>query len=366
MSNKCRVLFIVILSLSWVSSKSQFYKKPFILEPKIHAGMALPLYDALAYLIEDDIYSFDIAVVSPSYGRDFWEKLYNYPRTGTGFAAWSLGNDEVFGRAYALYNFISMPVIRSAERLSLNYQISFGGAWITKKFNVEQNPLNRAIGSNANIYLRLGLDGRIRLSSVCELLVEVGAAHFSNGKTRSPNYGINLVSSSVGINYLFNESRIVRKDPEIPVLLKRNVQSVFLSAGAKAYDDLTGKKFLTTSLSYNFERLLSHRRNIGAGADIFYDGSIKQALASADGIPEDDFSKLIRLGLHGSYSMRYKNMMMGVQLGHYIYSKHKVLTNLYSRISLQYLITEKVFWGAAIRAHLGKADCLGIGLGYCW
>jgi hypothetical protein len=366
MMAKGRIFLIVILALIPVSSKSQFCRKPFILEPRVHAGMALPLYEALSYLIEEDIYSFDIAVVSPSYGKDFWEKLYNYPRTGTGFSMWSLGNNEVFGKAYVLYKFISLPVLRSGDRFSLNYQVSFGGAWITKKFDIESNPINRAIGSNANIYLRLGLDGRIRLSPACELLIEAGAAHFSNGKTRSPNYGINLVSSSIGINYLFNQSLIAGKDPEIPVLLKKNFQSIFFSAGSKVSDDLIGEKFLATSFSYNFEHLLSHRRRIGAGADLFYDGSIRQALASDEGIRENDFSKLVRLGIHGSYAMRYRNMMMGLQLGHYLYSRHKVLTNLYSRISLQYLITENLFWGASIKAHMGKADCLELGLGYCW
>jgi hypothetical protein len=74
------------------------------------------------------------------------------------------------------------------------------------------------------------------------LFIGAGAAHFSNGKTSSPNYGINMVSTSVGINYLLNSSSLVMQDHEIPPLLKRNVQSVFLSAGSKAYDNLLGKK----------------------------------------------------------------------------------------------------------------------------
>lgn len=364
--SKKGILILAILSLSWINSKSQFYRKPFILEPRIHAGMAIPLYDALSYLIQDDIFSFDIAVVSPSYGKDYWEKIYNHPLTGAGLSAWSLGNNKVFGKAWVLYKFISLPVLRPGGKFSLNYQLSYGGAWITKKFDIEENPLNRAIGSSANIYLRLGLDARFRLSSGWELLAGVGAAHFSNGKTRSPNYGINLVSSSVGVNYLFNQKKIIRTDPEIPALPGKYVRSLQFSAGTKTWDDLTGERFLTTSISCNVDRLLSHRRRIGLGADIFYDGSIRQALASGEGTPEDDFRKLIRLGVHGSYTMRYRNMMMGFQLGHYLYSRHKVLTNVYSRLSLQYLVTENLSWIASIRAHLGKADCFEAGVGYCW
>lgn len=361
-----KTLLIFLLLTALLKGNSQLFEKPFIIEPRVHAGMVLPLYEALQYLVEDDIFSFDLAVSVPSSGNDFWEKLYRYPKTGIGFSACSLGNNDVFGKAYVLYNFINIPLLKPGERFSFNYQISFGGAYITKKFDIENNPLNRAIGSYTNIYLRLGLDGRIRLSPVCELLVETGAAHFSNGKTRSPNYGLNIISSSVGINYLFNSSHISLKDPEIPPLFKRSVQSLIISAGSKVYDNLLGQRYLTSSLSYNFEHSLNHRRKIGLGADLLYDGSIKEALASKDGIPEKDFSKLVRFGLHGSYAMRYKDMMMGVQLGHYLYSKYKVLTNIYTKISVQYLITENVFWAASIRAHMGKADCLELGLGYCW
>ena len=357
-------LLIFLILATGLKGTSQFTKKPFIIEPKLHAGMTVPLYQALAYLVEDDIYAFDIAFTVPTYGTDFWEKLYNYPRTGIGFSHWSLGNNEIFGKAYALYNFINLPLLKRSGRFSLNYQISFGGAYITKKFDIDTNPLNRAVGSHTNVYLRLGVDGRIKLTQSIEMVFEAGAAHFSNGKTRSPNYGINLVSSSIGINYLFNSGSFIKQDPVIPPLIKHNVQSVILTAGSKVYDNLLDKRFLTSSLSYNFERFFSLRRKIGIGADLFYDGSISDALA-VDGIPEDDYSKFIRLGLHASYAIRYKDMMMGVQLGHYLYSKYKVLTNVYSRISVQYLVTKNIFLDASIKAHYGKADSFEIGLGYC-
>ncbi len=358
-------LLIFFILATGLKGTSQFWKKPFIIEPKLHAGMTVPLYQSLAYLIEDDIYAFDIALTFPTYGNDFWEKLYNYPTTGFGFSHWSLGNNEVFGKADALYTFINLPLIRS-DKFSLNHQISYGGAYLTKKFDINENPLNRAIGSSANIYLRLGIDARFKLSSSSEVIFEAGAAHFSNGKTRSPNYGLNMISSSIGIKYLFNGRSLAYQEPEIPALAERYIQSIMLSAGSKVYDNLRGTRYLTSSLSYNFDYLLTHRRRIGAGADFFYDGSLREALASDSGVPEKNLSKLIRAGLHASYSVRYKDLMMGMQLGHYIYSKYKVFTNVYSRIYVQYLITENIFWGASIRAHLGKADCFETGLGYCF
>ncbi len=362
---KKRLLLLLFLSAG-LAAKAQLVKRPVIIETKVHTGMILPFYKALNYLIQDDIYGFDLSLSFPAYGNDYWEKLYHYPRQGVGYSYWSLGNNKVLGKAYALYSYINIPVFKKPEKFFFNYQISFGGAYLSKKFDKYDNPLNRAIGSHLNVYIRLGLDGKIKLSPRCELVAEAGATHFSNGKTRSPNYGVNAGSFSLGLNYMFQNDGITLQDPEIPEIIKRNVQSVVFSAGSKVYDNLLGKRYLLSSVSYNLERFTDHKRKIGLGADFFYDGSISEALATEDGTPERDFSKLIRFGLHASYAVRYKQLMMGIQLGHYIYSKYTVLTPVYSRISVQYLLTENIFGNISIKSHMGKADCLEWGIGYCW
>lgn len=355
-----------MLLLSGLTGKAQLVKRPIIIEPKIHSGIILPFYDALTYLNKDDIYAFDISVSRPTYGEDFWEKLYRYPRSGVGFSYWNLGNNEVLGKAYALYGLINIPIFKRSEKFSINYQGSVGGAYLSKKFDVHNNHLNRAIGSHPNIYIRLGIDGRIKLSQHCELKIEAGATHFSNGKTKSPNYGINAGSVSLGLNYLYRKTNTTIQEPEIPGLGKRYMQSVIYSAGIKVYDNLLGNRYFISSVAYNLEYLLSHKRRIGLGADFFYDGSISEALANEEGIPDKDFTKLIRLGLHASYAIRYKQLVMGIQLGHYLYSKYTDLSLVYSRISLRYLLTNHLIASVGIKSHMAKADNIEWGLGYYW
>jgi hypothetical protein len=359
-------LIIVILLLVRLTCEAQEVKLPFIIEPKAHTGIMFPFYKALDYLAKDDIYAFDLSICFPTSGKNYWEKLYNNPSTGFGYSYWNLGNNEVLGNANTIYSFINFPFLKWKEIIQFNYQISLGGAYLSKKFDVNQNHLDRAIGSHANIYFRLGIDGKIRLTPKTELILEAGATHFSNGKTKSPNYGINTGTFSVGLNYLFNNSNNIITIPEIPEIVKKYSQSILYSAGLKAYDNLLGKKYLTSSASYNLERQMDVKRKIGLGADLFYDGSIKEALVQQDGTPETDFVKLIRVGLHASYSVRYKRVVGGIQLGRYLYSKYIVLTPFYSRLSIQYLLSENIFGGVALKSHMGKADCLEFGAGYCW
>ena len=359
-------LLIFVFVLTGLAANSQLLERPVIIEPRIHTGMDLPFYKALRYLTKDNIYAFDISVSFPTYGKDYWEKLYCYPRQGVGFSYWSLGNNEVFGKAYVLYTFINIPLFKPSEKVSFNYQISCGGAYLPKIFDINKDHLDRAIGSHTNIYIHLGIDGKIMLSPRFGLVLEAGATHFSNGKTRSPNYGINAGSFSLGLNYLFNNNGVTIQDPEVPGIDKRYVQSVIYSAGVKVYDNLSDRKYFVSSVSYNLERIISLKRKIGLGADLSFDGSISEALASEDGIPDKHFDKLFRFGLHASYAIRYKQLIMGIQLGHYLYSKYTVITPFYNKISVQYLINKNLIASISIKSHMAKADCMEYGIGYCW
>jgi hypothetical protein len=360
------ILMIFTLLLTGFALKAQTVKDPVILEAKIHSGMVFPVYDALSYLVQDDVYAFDLSVSFPTYGKDFWEKLYNYPRPGIGYSCWSLGNKDVFGQAHVLYGYLNIPIKKHPDKYSFNYQVSLGAAYLPLKFDILENHLNRAISSHLNIYVRFGIDGKIKILPRCELVVEAGVTHFSNGKTKSPNYGINAGTFSLGVNYLFGEKGKITLDPVIPDIGKRYVQSIVYSAGVKVYDNLLNRKYFTSTLSYNIERLLNPRRRIGMGTDFFYDGSIGEALAVEEGTMENDVDKLIRFGIHASYAIRYKQLTGGIQLGYYLYSKYTVLTNVYNRISVQYLFTNHLLGSVAIRSHMGKADGLEWGIGYYW
>ena len=359
-------LLIFILALTGLAVNAQLLDRPFIIEAKVHTGMNLPFYEALRYLVQDDIYAFDLSVSFPSYGKDYWEKIYRYPRQGVGISRWSLGNNEVFGNAYVLYGFINIPIIKRSEKFSFNYQISCGGAYLPDKFDVNTNHLNRAIGSKTNLYINLSIDGKIRLFPRSELVIGTAATHFSNGKTKSPNYGINAGSFSLGLNYIFNNDAAIQQAPEMPAVVNRYVQSLIYSAGSKVYDNLSGKKYFVTSVAYNLERFISLKRKIGLGADFSYDGSISEALAGEDGIPVKKFDKLLRFGLHASYAIQYKQLIMGIQVGYYLYSKYTVITKVYNKISIQYLFTKNIIGSVSIKSHMAKADCMEYGIGYCW
>lgn len=358
-------LLLLLIFLNTLSSAAQNGKKPFVVGARIHSGYNIPVYRALRYIVENDLNASDLSLSFQSTGKNYWEKLYNYPRTGIGYSYWTLGNDKILGRAHALYTFINIPLDKDPGRISFNFQASAGGAYLPRKFNITDNPLNRAIGSNYNIYIRLGIEARVKLSQKFELFAEAGTTHFSNGKTRSPNYGINIATVSVGINSLCNYDYLAKNDTEIPAVNRKIIYSIFVSAGPKVYDNLYGYKYVSGTVSFNLEKYVNNIGRAGLGTDLFYDGSIGEAL-SENGVTEDELVKLLRAGIHVSYAFRYKKVSAGANIGYYVYSKKIVLTSIYNKIFIQYMLSRNITGSISVRSHWGKADCLEYGIGYSW
>ncbi len=336
-----------------------------VVEPRLHYGLVIPFYDAIKYLVHDNAVGFELLVGFPTYGKDYWDMLYRYPKVGTGYSCWNLGNKEVFGTAHALFGFFSAPIATISNKFSVNYQISFGVSYISKPFDIYDNYLNRAIGSHGNVYFRIGMDSRFRIFPRTEVTVESGFSHFSSGKFKSPNYGLNALSGSLGINYLFGNANIKRKQPELPRLTDRLQHNVIFAAGMKVYDNLHGYKYFITSLSYDLDWIWKHKRKLGIGADLFYDASIAEALA-VDGVNNQNKANFFRFGIHGSHTLQYRRLMMKIQLGHYLYSKYTDLSLVYSRLALQYLITEHLLLNVSLKSHMAKADFVEWGIGYQW
>ncbi|MFO7656006.1 MAG: acyloxyacyl hydrolase [Bacteroidales bacterium] len=361
------LLYIAFLVFGNAAFSQDEIKKQrnYVIEPRVHYGNVLPFYDAIRYLVYDHAKGFELRIGFPAYGDDFWEKIYRYPVTGVGYSCWTLGNKEVFGVAHALYGYFDASLFRIKGYSVLNYQISFGASYLTEKFDVETNYLNRAIGSDINVYFRIGLDFQLKLCERTSLRLESGFSHFSNGKVKSPNYGLNAFTASLGVNYLLGHAPETFKEPDLPSENKPFSQSLVFSAGSKVYDNLTGNRYFLSSFSYNIDWNWKHKRKLGIGADLFYDASIAEALAM-EGILHENKADFLRIGIHGSHAIRYKKMMLGIDIGHYIYSKYTDLSLVYNRLSLQYLLTDHFLANVALKSHLAKADFIEWGIGYHW
>ena len=172
------------------------------------------------------------------------------------FAIYILFQKEVLGRQLcSLMNaFLPEPAVERtlyiaalAERLSLDYEWNFGLSFGWKPFDEQTNPFNTVVGSKINAYINLGLMLNWRFAPRWSLTAGVGLTHFSNGNTRYPNGGVNLIGGRVGVMRTFGRdaaddrrAAVRRSDPFRP----------YVSYDVILYGALRKKGFLQESRAY--------------------------------------------------------------------------------------------------------------------
>ena len=55
----------------------------------------------------------EFSLQKQTYGRQTWQRYYNYPTIGMTFLYSYIGNHDVFGSAYSIYHFINFPFNKS-------------------------------------------------------------------------------------------------------------------------------------------------------------------------------------------------------------------------------------------------------------
>ncbi|MBN1598648.1 MAG: acyloxyacyl hydrolase [Bacteroidales bacterium] len=328
-----------------------------------HYGFVTPHNSSITYSLESNIGGIEIDMTTDTYGRTAWDKSYRYPRFGIGYLYTTLGNDEVFGHANSLFLFSDIAFIKNRSPFTVGYRLSLGIAYLNKTFDIEDNPLNLAIGSGINVHVDGKITLRYSLNYRNEIAGALGFVHFSNGKMSTPNRGINTFVVSLGYNYNLKPARYpIKTDTERPELKKNNVEIV-LSYGAKADDQLSDKLYAISSLVTDYKRRIGLKYSAGLGLDFFYDEALGPNKVDDEG-GEYTKADLYQIGLHGGFFASYSKLTVVINIGKYIHANYYKYTSFYSRIGIRYEVYRNVLFNITIKAHYAIADYLEWGIGY--
>jgi hypothetical protein len=82
--------------------------------------------------------------------------------------------------------------------------------------NTEDNPTQDVVGSSVNLYFNFSLLLNFKLSERPDLSLSTGMTHFSNGRTYTPQKGINTLGLAIGLKYNINPIKNYTKavDPD--------------------------------------------------------------------------------------------------------------------------------------------------------
>ena len=328
----------------------------------------------MSHHLELDIFrshfpAFELSLQKATYGKHRWEAEYGYPLIGISFWYSGLGGFEELGTAFAVYPTINFPIV-SDNYQSLNFKLGVGLGYLTNRFDRIDNYKNFAIGSHLNIAASLFTEYRRKISRMVTLSAGLGLTHFSNGSMKTPNYGLNIITASVGLtSYLSNPNRSLDRKilPELyPFEFDGKKYLSVEFATAVAYKDMSqqyGKNYFVVAAYANIMARVSYKSKFGVGLDLTYDASDKLNL-ERQYIPVTNDLHLTKLGINVAYELVMDRLSFLFNAGAYLSGMDRSEGEIYQRLTLKYFITNNLFANMVLSAHLGKAEYIGFGLGY--
>lgn len=317
---------------------------------------------SIKYNVRDHIQGLELFTGRKYSGTSYWDSLYRFPESGLAYYYGTLGNNDVFGKAHAIYPYFSASFYEGRKYRS-GYLVGVGISFMTRTFDLENNKFNIVIGSHLNAFLKFAIQNDFRLSEQLYLTNEIVLIHSSNGRIKSPNKGLNIVTTNIGLKYFLKEPEISVYN-EIPGLTDRNSFDFTVAYATKMIDHFNTGRFNVYALTFDYSRTITHKRELMIGIDCSYDGSLVKLISDFTG--EQALKKqAIRLGLHAGQEVRFNNIGIIMQAGIYLHNNLKKSNQkLYQRYGIRYYIINSIYAEAVLKTHLGVADYLTWGIGY--
>ncbi len=312
--------------------------------------------------------SFQVSLARATYGKNQWEVMYQYPVTGfTYWNAW-LGNPDVLGRAHALMPYISFPLVKK-EKTELDFRLSAGLGYLTKKFDRLENYKYIAIGSHLNAAINLMFEYRWKPVNHLQLSGGVQLMHFSNGSMKTPNFGLNIPSVSLGAAFRINKENPYIKRAIRPTLemfefdghkyIEVRIGSGF---GIKDISEVSNERYKILTGNVSALKSIGYKGKVGIGIDFSYDGSDAHYL-SVKGIEYKNDFKLVKPGISLMYEVVLSRLSFPLGVGFYTGGAFFEV-NTYLKFGLNYIIVRNLFLSVNLKTRYAKADFVVFGLGY--
>jgi len=349
-----------------------------VVDVKYHHGRFMKNTGSLDDIMDNPYSAFNFRIGFQSDGtKQKWDQLYGFPVYGLGFYSAYFDGGEL-GTPQALYIFMRSPVIRG-KKLSWNWELSAGVSYGFEKYDPTVNPDQQIIGSSVNVYFNAGTGLSYLIGKRWDITLDMDMTHFSNGSTRTPNIGVNLMGLAIGGRYSFNpvrnytkkvadgyrpQTRAVFERREMPKYPRHLELILFGSIGGKTtttqiYD---GPTYFISSVSVDLAWAYHHVGKVGIGFDGFYESALRDYPVK---IEDATFADLSYAGIHIAHYLKMYRLTLITQLGYNLSPHVDHKGNTYIQVGGSYDITENYFVRAALKTRNGAvADFIEWGMGY--
>ena len=392
-----RILFILIWTLAALPARDVYAsedsvevrkKSPRFVSFNAAGGRVFPTNEFVSGEKKIPYYSAFALKYGVAAAGDDWEDIvYGMPYFGLGIYSATFFRKHDLGVPFSLYVFQGATFKRFSPKLALNYEWNLGMSFNWKPYDPFDNPENIALGSSTNVHLTLSAYLNWEISRKWDIHFGVGVTHFSNGASKLPNKGLNMLAPFVEVAYNFNRepadptlrSKIVipKVEPHIDydlLFVASSRQARFDTLGTNLASKYVDKNFKVFSLSYATLFVSNHKYKWGPSVEIVYDES-SGARAWREQHPVDgnyyDRIKLGRphdrfsVGLSARGEMVLPHLSLFGQIGYNLLHGNKDDYRLYQILGAKIYLKDNIFAAFGIRAaRFGKAQYLYWSIGY--
>ena len=367
--NVSKVLVPVLLwslATPWAAAQAldtaiQVPRAPLIVGAYAQGSIILAHTYAIRHLVASHPTGFELNLQRQTTGAAPWHGWYKFPKVGVALTYYDFHN-PVLGYAVAASPYISKTFSRG-PRHDFSFRLGAGLAYLSNPYNQETNHKNTIASSHLNATLQFRFEYDYVLTPHLGLLAGVGLNHFSNGATTKPNFGVNLPSVVLGLNYHAQRpAPTTNTNAPAPAEVGQNFFNFSTSLGVKQRTESDKQKYLVNSVTAAVGRRVNRKSNLLLGVEGFYDRSLKATLedTTRTGGRQPDVKKI---GAFVGHELLFGRLAFVSHLGFYVYAPYKSSTAYYERLGLKYHFTGLLFGAVDLKIHRGVADVIEFKIG---
>ena len=305
-----------------------------------------------------------ISFLKQTHGKDEWHSVYNFPDYGVYFEYQNY-NNEFLGKVYGagvLYNFYFL-------NRNIELKLSQGIGYATNPYNKVTNSKNKAFGSTLLANTNIGLFYK-KENLVDHLGIQAGFlfTHFSNGRTKSPNSGINTLLFSLGVNYDLSKNNNSVDTTATKTNFREKIKYNFvLRSGVNESPTIGTGQHPFYHIGFFVDKRFNRKSALQLGTELFLTNYLKDYIKfMANAYPDkhiDPNTDYKRIGVFMGYELFVNKISLEGQVGYYVYQPFKNDISIYDRVGFKYHFNKKLFTSFSVKTHIFVAEALEFGIG---
>jgi hypothetical protein len=297
-----------------------------------------------------------------------WHRINNFPDYGICLNFETLGNAQKLGSSIALAPYLEFPFTKKEKNILFKLKMAWGLAYLTKKFDIQNNHKNIAIGTHINTFIQFRFLWQVRVHPQWYLNPSITFIHVSNCRFSVPNLGINTLYPSLGITYRFKEDKKydVVQDSSSDKKSQHEIL-VFTAIGVNEVEPPTNNKLWAYSAGANYYFNIHQNQQIGAGADVFYEESLAwEARPSDTSKAIVNFNTAFSSGLKICYAYNFGRITPILEMGYYVWMPNNDFPNgkFYHRLGCRYYFKNNLVAHFSLKTHFAVAYHIEAGVAY--